>query len=378
MCSLQEFGNEIASLSEEEYSRLTSTTPNAAKLKKVLATVVMKKNNTLSLVALGTGTKCIRGCHLSQHGDAVNDCHAEVVARRAFVKYLYTQLRHCVEERKSIFTKAPTSGKCMLKDDISFHLYISTAPCGDARVFGTEPDTHPNRASRGLARVKREAGRQVLPPKEVTVWKSLTEGRQRLCTMSCSDKLARWNVLGVQGSLLSIYIDPIYFASITLGSAFSREHLQRAVYTRVGTISDLPDRYMVKCPILCDGSPTQAISHAKQKNLKFPKSSFNWYSEKGTSIETIDCDTGRLLQDATSRLCKHSLFLDFLQLWDKLVPDEFRGMLTAKRLQMYCSYGQVKYLAGDYQVAKKKLFNCYTSCCGSPWVEKPHQQDYFQ
>ena len=111
LCPLQVLGSEIARLSEEEYSRLTSTTPNAAKLKKVLATVVMKKNNELSLVALGTGTKCIRGCHLSQHGDAVNDCHAEVVARRAFVKYLYTQLRHCVEERESIFTKAPTSIK---------------------------------------------------------------------------------------------------------------------------------------------------------------------------------------------------------------------------------------------------------------------------
>ena len=118
---------------------------------------MMKKNRALSLVALGTGTKCIRGCHLNQHGDAVNDCHAEVVARRAFVKYLYMQFGQYAEERESIFTKAPTSGKCMLKDDISFHFYISTAPCGDARVFGTEPDTHPNRASRGLARVKLKA-----------------------------------------------------------------------------------------------------------------------------------------------------------------------------------------------------------------------------
>ena len=139
-------------------------------------------------------------------------------------------------------------------------------------------------------------------------------------------------------------------------------------------ISDLPDRYMVKCPILCDGSPPQAISHTKQK--KFPKSSFNWYSEKGTSLETIDCDTGKLSQDARSRLCKHSFFLDFLQLWDKLVPVEFRRILTAKRLQMYCSYGQAKSLAWHYQLAKKRLFDCYESHCGS-WVKKPCQQDNF-
>ena len=309
----------------------------------------MKKNNTLSLVALGTGTKCIRGYHLNQHGDAVNDCHAEVVARRAFVKYLYMQLRQCVEGRESIFTKAPTSKKCMLRGDVSFHFYISTAPCGDARTFGTVPDAHPNRASRGLARVKLEAGEgSVLPPKDLLDWDCLTKRKQRLCTMSCSDKLARWNVLGVQGSLLSIYIDPIYFASITIGSAFSGEHLHRAMYTRIKTISCLPDHYMVKCPTV---HRAQVLSHKQKKS---PKSCLNWYCEENVSLETIDCDTGRLSQDARSRLCKHSFFLDFLQLWDKLVPVEFRRILTAKRLQMYCSYGQAKSLAWHYQLAKKK------------------------
>ena len=370
MCSLQDLGNEVATLSEEVYSRLTSATPNADKLRKVLATVVMMKNNELSLVALGTGTKCIRAHCLSKYGDAVNDCHAEVVARRAFVKYLYVQLRHYVDQRESIFTKTPMSEKCMLKDGISFHLYISTAPCGDARTFGSVSDAHPNRASRGLARVKIEAGEgSVLPPKEVPIWESLTEGKQRLYTMSCSDKLTRWNVLGVQGSLLSIYIDPIYFASITLGSAFNYEHLLRAVYTRVKMISDLPHHYMVKCPRLCNGSSLQPLCHIR----KSPKSSLNWYSDKDAHLETVDCQTGRQSQVRRSRLCKHSLFQDFLQLWDKLVPD---GTETGEYLQMY-SYGQVKSLATDYQKAKEKLFNCYRSHCGSHWIKKPHQQDDF-
>ena len=61
--------------------------------------------------------------------------------------------------------------KYKLKDGVDFHLFISSAPCGDGRIFNPHEsmnedgtvDEHPERNSRGQLRAKIECGEGTIP-----------------------------------------------------------------------------------------------------------------------------------------------------------------------------------------------------------------------
>uniref|UniRef100_A0A8C1WCI2 Adenosine deaminase RNA specific B1b n=1 Tax=Cyprinus carpio TaxID=7962 RepID=A0A8C1WCI2_CYPCA len=368
----QVLADAVSRLVVDKFSELTDnfTSPHARR--KVLAGVVMTTGTDVKdaqVICVSTGTKCINGEYMSDRGLALNDCHAEIIARRSLIRYLYMQLEHFLsnnkeEHQKSIFTQCDKRG-FQLKDNVQFHLYISTSPCGDARIFspheaGVEDqgDRHPNRKARGQLRTKIESGEGTIPVRSsntIQTWDGVLQG-ERLLTMSCSDKIARWNVVGIQGSLMSYFTEPIYFSSIILGSLYHADHLSRAMYQRIADIEDLPQQFSLNRPLLSGISNAEARQPGKAPNF-----SVNW-TVGDQALEVINATTGKDDMGRASRLCKQ---------FPSLLKKSFISISDPS------SYHEAKQEAVEYHTAKQTLIKAFHKAGLGAWVKKPIEQDQF-
>lgn len=96
----------------------------------------VKSDSCMRVVAMGTGSKCIGQSQMSAKGHVINDSHAEVIARRSFLCYLYDEIKKAYDgkEGNSLFTIG-NDKKCILTKGTQFHLYTSSLPCGDASIL---------------------------------------------------------------------------------------------------------------------------------------------------------------------------------------------------------------------------------------------------
>eukprot|EP00804_Cyclotella_cryptica_P018168 CCRYP_005934-RB/>CCRYP_005934-RB protein AED:0.06 eAED:0.06 QI:65/1/1/1/0.33/0.5/4/524/426 len=301
----------------------------------------LSSHEKLQVMGLGVGTKFLSAQTLQDehqygapYGNRIRDCHAEVLARRAFRRQLLEEILTDLQGaslkvnddyipilervRGSRFdnaaeeirddskltmktSKSLRSGfmdvddrnvRYKLKSGVTLHFYASSAPCGNAtlkkfvkmekEVFDMSlgPNRWPQQFHSPIASHSLRLGQFALLVKKDGSTKSDNNEKQAYdishsemlqrrqtannnektpqgktwpyrkddawcppsCSItnfnkgtihSCSDKICRWNCLGLQGALLMTLLeDPLYMTTLTVGRKFSRAICQRALCCR--------------------------------------------------------------------------------------------------------------------------------------------------
>ena len=98
----------------------------------VLAAFVLSSQSqpNCKVIGLATGTKCLPMVKYPVRGEALHDCHAEIVARRAALRWFLEEIaRHHDSQQSPWICLDSKSGKYRIRAGVRLWLYISTLPC---------------------------------------------------------------------------------------------------------------------------------------------------------------------------------------------------------------------------------------------------------
>jgi hypothetical protein len=255
-------------------------------------TSASKSNNRRWVVSCATGTKCTAA--RNEQGCILHDSHAEVLTRRGLIRVLWKEIAQLQKDSSKkpaptetasddnllLEASTTTPNQFRLRSCVQLHFYISDAPCGDASIYslGNKQDGHDDDDDdkiqvqgdvqfTGAKVIVSDATKvdsvacggdlqllegsdvarekiQLLGKLRTKSGRSNLEADRRSTSMSCSDKLVRWSVAGLQGTLLSAYIPlPISLCSIVVSRDSrvaipeeQRRALQRAIPDRVAAV----------------------------------------------------------------------------------------------------------------------------------------------
>ncbi|CAO2610049.1 tRNA-specific adenosine deaminase 1 [Lemmus lemmus] len=211
----------------------------------------------------------------------------------------------------------------------------------------------------------------------------------RTCSMSCSDKMARWNVLGCQGALLMHFLEkPIYLSAVVIGKCpYSQEAMRRALIGRCQDIVALPRGFEVpelkieQSSLLFEQSRCAVqVQRADRPGRLVPcGAAISWSAvpEHPLDVTANGFPQGTTKKEigsprARSRISKVELFRSFQKLLSSITEDKQPDSVRVQKLDSYQEY---KEAAAAYQEAWSALRRKQPF---ASWIRNPPEYHQFK
>ncbi|CAD5220826.1 unnamed protein product [Bursaphelenchus okinawaensis] len=285
------------------------------------------------LISMCTGSYA--GPQIYNNGEDVRDCDALVLCKRGLQKFLMKEV--CVfytKESASIFYQQQESGKLALRLNISFHMYTNYNPL-------------PSEQSISL-RTKRTVGANKFAPRKFVPLSMVT-----------ADKMLKWNVMGVQGAILSQSMDPVFISSFIINARADHDELYKMICGRYPS-KNVEDRRII-CPKIVVMQPQAPYTLDIEPYSPGERYAVMWNITNPEDIELVSCTSGYCWDGTPSKISDIGLL------------EEIKNIYTIMGIDIgNPTYNDVKYTLNtkNYFSAMDRVKQAFRSSQMGNWVEK--------